>query len=84
MRLSELEPVLRSGTLRFRCPCGEHSIRVWPGPLAPVGSPAIEGTNGWHVCGTLPDLTVFPSVDLRGHSPCGRHFSIVHGEIEDA
>lgn len=67
MKLSELEPCVKGGFLKFLCPCKcGGSIRV---PL-----------DEWRMTGELPNITLHPSIDARTHRV---HFSIINGEIKD-
>lgn len=76
MRLSELDPKLANGFLRFDCPvCStkgdSHAIRV---PLAPQTD---RWGQSWHYSGEYPEsLTLSPSVDAG----CW-HGNITNGEI---
>lgn len=80
MKLSELEPKLTDGQLRFRCPgCREHFIVI---PVDREGS----GTSippVWTARGELETLTVAPSIDAIT-PPCRWHGWIVDGEVRNA
>lgn len=74
MRLSELDPVLKGGKLRFRCPaCQQHQIVV------PVGETASYSV--WSLAGEISNATVRPSIDATT-PPCRWHGFITNGEIE--
>jgi len=63
MTLGDLNAEIKGGVLLFDCPTHrDHRIRV---PLKGLAAPNQHGC-AWDHVGTLPDITIWPSVNAEG------------------
>ncbi len=80
--LPKVDNLAEADGVFFECPVDGHAILVWFADR-PAVPPDLRPLYRWRASGTsLANLTLDPSVNLEGHSPCNWHGWVKNGEAK--